>query len=562
MDLVEKNEADSNKLKLEGMLKNYMKNSQGEGANMEAIKILSEDKVLDDNTEKTTAWFNLLSGVVENSLKKFSKSPRLRLLLGYLQHEKLKNKFKCLFELMQASEMKPNYQEEFAIFRYCLIIEDEMAEADMRANNEMGSMDVNQMVQFQNLFVVFLETIDRAVRLHLDFWRELTEEGPDILKLESLGSSITKIVEDSRKQFDQMNELNSNHQRCLEIYGRFLKEVVNDEISGQRILERSDKVQRQANQRQAADDLSKLDENSDTAIVTISGNYRKIGMITNSNSQITQLLGYNKVDIIGEKIETIMPKIFADSHDRLLFKYLDSPNSQLNIERTVYPINAKGYIVPSMLTAKILPNLENGIQIVGFLRKFPGFDSKKDRIILYSIETGIIYGVTKACYENFGLRASLTYGRCFNMSEMNCEMICPDLLDESKHISLRSSNGLEVTFDTTTIQANHPLEHEDDYSIEESKVVEKEEEEVKMGDFRAKKYTKYIVRAKITEDNKWFEGKLRVTVLKVWESAKDQESAEMDSEDDKPLAVVEKDKKLELDEKEDQQQEVELCHIR
>lgn len=556
MDLVEKNEGDANRHKLEGMLKIYLKNCLGEGADMAAIKELSEEKTSDDNSEKSLAWFRLLKAIIEVTLKKFNKSARLRLLLAYIQHEKLKNKFKSLFELMQASEMKPNYQEEFAIFRYSLIIEDEMVEADMRANNEMGTMDVNQMVQFQNMFVVFTDTIKTAVKLHLDFWRELTEENPDIKKLEGLGSGITKIVEDSRKQFEQMNDLNSNHHKCLEMFGRFLKEVVNDETNGQRILERSEKVQRQAHQRMAAEDMSKLEENSDTAIVTISGNFRKIGQITNSNSQITQLLGYNKQDLVNEKIETIMPKIFADSHDDLLFKYFDSPDRQLSIERTVYPMNVKGYIVPCALLAKILPNLDEGIQIVGFLRKLPGFDLKKDKYVLYSSESGMIYGVTRACYESFGLRASLTFGRCFNMKELNFEMLCPDLMDDSKMSALKSSNGLEVLLDTTSIQANHPLENEDDFSIQEDRVVEKEDDEVKIGEYKAKKYQKYNVRVKVTEDNRWFDGKLRVTVLKIWEAARDQDSQEEGSEEDKPQAIIEKDKKLEQIEEKEEHHEV------
>ena len=529
MELVERGEMDTSRLKLEGMLRNYLKNSQGEGADAAVLGDLAKENRAEEAGEKTAAWYRLLKSIVEQSLKKFSKSPRLRLLMAYILHQKLKNKFKSLFELMQASEIKPNYQEEFAIYRYSLIIEEEMMEVDLRANNEVGSMDVNQMVQFQNLFVDFLTTLDRAVRLHLDFWRELTEENPDIKKLESLGSGITKIVEESRSKFSQLNEINSLHQRCLGVYGRFLKEVVNDEITGQKILDRGEKIQRQAHLRQADENMSKLDENSDTAIITISGNFRQIGIITNSNSHINQLLGYNKLDIVGEKIETIMPKIFADSHDDLLLKYFENPDRQLNIERTVYPMNLKGYIVPCALLAKILPNLENGIQIVGFLRKYPGFEIKKDKFVLYSSESGIIFGVTKACYESFGLRASLTYGRCYNMSELNFDLLCPELLDESKMQDLKSPAGFEVTLDTTSIQVNHPLENDDDASIEEGQIVEKEEDEVRIGEGRIKKYQKYQVKARIIEDNRWFEGKLRVTVLKILQAFTDEDSVEGES---------------------------------
>jgi hypothetical protein len=43
-----------------------------------------------------------------DGLEKFMKSSRLHLLHSHIQHEKLKNKFKALFELMITEESKPN----------------------------------------------------------------------------------------------------------------------------------------------------------------------------------------------------------------------------------------------------------------------------------------------------------------------------------------------------------------------------------------------------------------------------------------------------------------------
>lgn len=41
-------------------------------------------------------------------------------------------------------------------------------------------------------------------------------------------------------------EMNSNHIKCLEIYGYFLKEVVNDDVEGNKILEKADYVSKSA----------------------------------------------------------------------------------------------------------------------------------------------------------------------------------------------------------------------------------------------------------------------------------------------------------------------------
>ena len=42
--------------------------------------------------------------------------------------------------------------------------------------------------------------------------------------------------------YKRLIEMNPNHIRCLTIYGNFLKEIVNDELEGARILEKADYV--------------------------------------------------------------------------------------------------------------------------------------------------------------------------------------------------------------------------------------------------------------------------------------------------------------------------------
>lgn len=59
------------------------------------------------------------------------------------------------------------------------------------------------------------------------------------------------------------------------------------------------------------------------------------------------------------------------------------------------------------------------------LRQFDNAQGEQDNFLLYNKETGLIYGVNKPCYERFGIRASLTYGRCYNMSELKLDQICP-----------------------------------------------------------------------------------------------------------------------------------------
>ncbi len=95
--------------------------------------------------------------------------------------------------------------------------------------------------------------------------------------------------------------MNPNHIKCLEIYGNFLKDIVNDDVEGQRILEKSEYIGKSTvmNKQFIDNDRQKYGENSNTCIITVSGNFNNIGVVTNTNNEITRILGFVKSDLIG-----------------------------------------------------------------------------------------------------------------------------------------------------------------------------------------------------------------------------------------------------------------------
>lgn len=117
------------------------------------------------------------------------------------------------------------------------MIEAEIIEHD-NTTSEAKGIDVNILVHFQNKFVEFQSTIEKSVSYHLDFWRELLEDSPDIQKLQSLGSKLTGSLDIVADSFRKISELNPNHIKMLRIYGNFLLDIVNDELEGRKLLEK------------------------------------------------------------------------------------------------------------------------------------------------------------------------------------------------------------------------------------------------------------------------------------------------------------------------------------
>ena len=75
---------------------------------------------------------------------------------------------------------------------------------------------------------------------------------------------------------------------------------MNDDVEGSRILEKADYVSKanMVNKTLVDQDRLKYGENSNTCILTVSGNFNNLGNVTNSNNEITRILGFSKNDIV------------------------------------------------------------------------------------------------------------------------------------------------------------------------------------------------------------------------------------------------------------------------
>lgn len=119
------------------------------------------------------------------------------------------------------------------------LIEEEMVFEDLKHKEiQKSQVNVVSVINFQNKYVLFLIAIENAVNFHLEYWRELMEESPDINKLHSLGTSITTALEITSLLYIKLSEINPTHIRLLETYSSFLRDIVNDEIETPRILEK------------------------------------------------------------------------------------------------------------------------------------------------------------------------------------------------------------------------------------------------------------------------------------------------------------------------------------
>ena len=103
----------------------------------------------------------------------------------------------------------------------------------------------------------------------------------------------------------------------------------------------------------------------------ISGDEGKIGIVVHTNNIVKDLIGYRRSELLEKNVAAIMPKIYGETHDSVLERYIGSSESKVNgHERLVPALTKDGFMLPVTALTKVLPSLINGIQIVAFISKY------------------------------------------------------------------------------------------------------------------------------------------------------------------------------------------------
>jgi len=118
------------------------------------------------------------------------------------------------------------------------IIEKDMQEEEIRNTSVNVNGFISQAVDFQDKLVQLQKEILKVVQMQTGFWRELEKKNSNIQRLLSYGEKITKQFDFIKGIYDGLYEMSPNHITLLSVYGNYVKEVLNDDLSAQKILEK------------------------------------------------------------------------------------------------------------------------------------------------------------------------------------------------------------------------------------------------------------------------------------------------------------------------------------
>lgn len=356
-------------------------------------------------------------------------------------------KWRAIYEIEGILKSSCPMVLKISAIRFLEALEYEVEENEIIGTQTSG-VDATLIINNQRQYEEFRILLGKSCDFMYKFWQELLEKKPSGNRLQELGFDIARVGETITTRFQQMTFGENNRGlRLLEIYGEYLRYVVNEPEDAKRILDKVESIKSSLLASSTYGDEKRLRnyENASPSIIVVSGDEKTMGEVISVNIEALNCLEMVRTEILGSNINIIMPKIYAIYHNKWMTRYFDENRDVvMGHARKVYTQNRRGFVFPIDLFIKVIPDLSDGIQIVGIFTKM---QIVKPQTLLINTNTGEITGLTQGCYEAFGIHPALCYGNSQSSTVANILQLFPEI-NSLENLRAHFVSGHEYTLDT------------------------------------------------------------------------------------------------------------------
>ncbi len=311
----------------------------------------------------------------QSGISKFPNCTALRISFAFFLLERLNKKAQANLELLNTEKYSPRFEEQFIIYRYKKLLEEQSSEIGDADDN----LDVVSNIAYKNHFNQFKNSITKVATLYMDFWSLLLnpnqDNNEDLAKLNDYGSKINVLVEEINDHFDKMQKLKHNDQEVIRYYSDFLFDILNDKEKGAQFKSRLNELDGTKQNYDEVNlmniDINALQSSDEYQYVIMSAQPEKMGTISNISLGLCSMFGYTRSEIIGKNIEAVMPEVLHKGHKKMLAEKINdykkiAMNAQAskNFKPNFKDVNSFGknksrYLVPFAFKVTYVPNNES-----------------------------------------------------------------------------------------------------------------------------------------------------------------------------------------------------------
>ena len=185
----------------------------------------------------------------------------------------MKSNQQALQELAQAELQKPYFDEQFMIYRYKRLIEFEMFESTTAVKGKQENIgSLANEITVEGYVKNIQARIEQATLQNLDFWQQLKEDTPDLMKLSDVGTQINHSLQSLETSWNRLVRKDLDiPTNIMRTYAKFLLDVINDKEAAAVIIKKL-QVTAQQNQLKGrnCNNLNQF-QDEQTGLISISG---------------------------------------------------------------------------------------------------------------------------------------------------------------------------------------------------------------------------------------------------------------------------------------------------
>lgn len=369
---------------------------------------MSSFKLLKSEGEDAKEWvkklFLMLEQMFDQGVRKFKTSVKLRIAYAFFLIERMNNKKRALEELTIAEKLRPSFEDEFLIYRYKKIVDEKLDEAGERDGSR--EKDIVGIIAFETHLRLCVDFIKRASENQREFWTELLEEKPSLVKLAAIGNDINFATRKAKENWAKLYKLNSSLPSVLKIYSKFLTSIVNEKDTGKKLMEQFNSLVLKQ-QDELLNNFSDIDQIRIRYPMVVFGfQNNDLGTIKRVNKEFVVLVGWTEEELLGQKMEIYMPNIFRSLRSTLITSMLFSgvfDNNQHEVKKETFIRKKNGSIILVESTLKIFftdPSKLDSLYIVNIIKPV---ENTSHKIYLLTNKNGIVHDATSNSLTTLGI---------------------------------------------------------------------------------------------------------------------------------------------------------------
>jgi PAS domain-containing protein len=303
-----------------------------EGAEKIAAHHIADDlDAVDEQDDRAAATRRLIPqesvqqahAIFTQAATRFRQSPMLHIFFARFYAVFQGNKHMQMSHLLQAERRQPPLDVAFLVFQAR-----KLAEGAGGSNGQLSAMN---RVTFEKYAADARKFVLRASTRQVAFWMELCDNVPDVSRLHRLSSEMNDAITQAEHAFTQLFTLNAQSLVIMRLYAVFNLHVTCNADKAQLLLSEADRIEDQKSKDHRNEvaggvlpimEESNLDVFADsTAVITIGGTSRNLGIVTSINSAGCKLFGFSRLQLERRSVFSLLPYPLNDNHEASLEQY-------------------------------------------------------------------------------------------------------------------------------------------------------------------------------------------------------------------------------------------------